>query len=69
VDELGVVLDVASPQRDLEKETQRRDGVFEGGTPTPLLARCSLVAAHILEARCVGRPAEEYGQVLLIVRM
>ena len=64
VDELRVLHDIGAPERDLEEEPQRRDGLVEGRNADAARRQMQLIAAHVLEARRVGRAAEERGEVL-----
>jgi hypothetical protein len=51
VNEMGVLDDIVTPQRDPEKEPQRRDGLIEGRHTNAARRQMKLVAAHVLEAR------------------
>ena len=64
VDELGVVHDVGAPKRDPEKEPQCRDALVEGRNAGATGYQMKLIATHVLEARSIGRAAEEGGEVL-----
>src|ERR1700688_908734 len=64
VDKLGVVHDVGAPKRDLEKEPQCRDALVDGRNTGPTCCQMKLIAAYVFEARCIGRAAEEGGEVL-----
>lgn len=46
--------DVGSPEHDLEKEPQRRDGLVEGGDADAARGQMQLIAPHVLQARRVG---------------
>src|SRR6266566_8106601 len=64
VDKLGMVHDVGAPKRDLEKEPQCRDALVDGRNTGPTCCQMKLIAAYVFEARCIGRAAEEGGEVL-----
>ena len=54
VDERGVLDDIVAPERDPEKETQRRYGLVDGRYTNAARRQVQLVAAHVLEARRIG---------------
>jgi hypothetical protein len=64
VDKLSVVHDVGAPKRDPEKEPQCRDALVEGRNAGASGYQVKLIATHVLEARRIGRAAEEGSEVL-----
>ena len=56
--------DLVALEGDPEKEPQRRDGLIEGRYADAPGSEMQLISAHVLEARRVGRAAEECGEVL-----
>ena len=64
VDKLRVVYDVAAPERDPEKEPQRRGALVQRRHAGTGRGEMQLIAAHVLEARGIGRAAEERSEVL-----
>jgi len=54
VNEMCVLDDIVSPERDPEKEPQRRDGLVETRHADTARRQMQLVAAHILERRHIG---------------
>jgi hypothetical protein len=64
MDERRVLDDGVSPKRDPEEEPQRRHRVIEDGRVRAVLGKMQLKASHVLQARCVGRSAEERSEVL-----
>ena len=64
VDELGMVDDVGTSERDLEKEPQCRNALVEGRNAGATRRQMKLIAAYVFEARRVGRAAEEGSEVL-----
>jgi hypothetical protein len=63
MDERRVCDDLVAPKRDPEEEPQRRHSVIENGGMRPALRQMQLEAPDILEARRVGRAAEERGEL------
>ena len=64
VDERRVLDDVGAPERDLKEEPQRGHGVIENGDVRAVCRQMQLKASDVLEARRVGRSAEERSKVL-----
>ena len=64
VNDMGVLDDLVALERDLEKEPQRRDGLIDGRHANAARRQMQLVAAHVLEARRIGRSPEERREVL-----
>jgi hypothetical protein len=56
--------DVGAPQRDPEEEPQRSHGVIENGDMRAAGRQMQLKASDVLEARRVGRTAEECSKIL-----
>src|SRR5215813_6136742 len=56
--------DLAAPERDLEKEPQRRDGLIDGRHTDAACRQMQLVAAHVLEGCRIRRSAEKRREVL-----
>jgi hypothetical protein len=63
VDERGVLDDVGAPERDPEEKPQRGHGVIENRDVRAVRHQMQLKASDILEARRVGRSAEERGKI------
>src|SRR6195256_4126376 len=61
---MGVLDDSVAPERDLKKEPQRRYGLIEGRHANAARCQMQLIAAHVLEARRIGRSPEKRGEVL-----
>src|ERR1700704_7211075 len=61
---MGVLDDLVAPQRDSEKEPQGRDGLIDGRHTNATRRQMQLIAAHVLEARRIGRSPEKRGEVL-----
>jgi hypothetical protein len=61
---MNVVDDVGAPERDPEKEPQRSHGVIENGDVRTARRQMQLKTPDILEARRVGRSAEERSKIL-----
>jgi hypothetical protein len=61
---MGVLDDLVALERDPEKEPQYGDGLVEGRHTYPARNQMQLVAAHVLEARRIGRSPEERSEVL-----
>ena len=64
VDERRMFDDLVALEGDPEKEPQRRDGLIEGRHADAARREMQLISPHVLEARRVGRAAEEGGEVL-----
>jgi hypothetical protein len=64
VDERRVLDDLGAPERDPEEEPQRSHGVIDNGDVRAVRRQMQLKASDVLEARCVGRPAEERSKIL-----
>ena len=60
----GVLDDIVTLERDPEKEPQGRYGLIEGRHANTARRQMQLVAAHVLEARRIGRSPEERSEVL-----
>src|SRR5204862_8304908 len=59
VEECGVLDDIGALERDPEEEPQRSPGVIENGDVRAVRRQMQLKASDVLEARRVGRLAEE----------
>ena len=55
--------DVGAPERDLEEEPQRGHGVIENRDVRAVRRQMQLKAPDVLEARRVGRSAEECSKI------
>ena len=65
MDERRVPDDVGAPEeRDPEEKPQRSHGVIENGDVRAARRRMQLKASDVLEARRVGRSAEERSEIL-----
>ena len=64
VEERGVLDDVGAPERDPEEEPQCRHGVIENRDMRAVRRQMQLKASDVLEARGVGRSAEERCKIL-----
>src|ERR1700694_789006 len=64
VDERRVLDDVGAPERDPEEEPQCSHGVIENGDVRAVRCQMQLKASDVLEARRVGRSAEERSKIL-----
>jgi hypothetical protein len=65
VEERRVLDDVGSLERDPGEEPQRRHGVIENRDMRAVRRQMQLKAPYVLEARRVGRPAEERSKILM----
>src|SRR5260370_34538242 len=54
VNEMGVLDDIVTPERDPQEEPQRRYGLIEGRNANAARRQMKLVAAHVLKARRIG---------------
>jgi hypothetical protein len=64
LDERRVLDDVGSLERDPEKEPQSSHGVIENRYMRAVRGQMQLKAPYVLQARGVGRPAEERSKIL-----
>src|SRR5215472_14584678 len=64
VNDMGMLDDLAAPERDLKKEPQRRDGLIEGRHADAARRQMQLVAAHVLEGRRIRRSPNKRSEVL-----
>ena len=64
MNEVRVLQDIVPLERDPEEEPQRRDALVEGRHADAARGQMQLIAAHVLEARRVGRSAKERREVL-----
>src|SRR4051812_19365903 len=61
---MGMLDDLVAPERHLEKEPQRRDGLIDGRHTDAARRQMQLVAADVLETGQVWRSSEEGREVL-----
>jgi hypothetical protein len=61
MNECRVLDDVGAPERNPEKEPQRSHGVIENRDVRAARRQMQLKASDVLEARRIGRSAEERG--------
>jgi hypothetical protein len=54
MNEMCVLDDIVTPERDPEKEPQRRYGLIEGRSANAARCQMKLVEAHVLEGRRIG---------------
>jgi hypothetical protein len=63
VDERRVLDDVGAPERDPEEKPKRSHGVIENGNVCAVRRQMQLKAPDVVEARRVGRSAEERSKI------
>ena len=64
MNEVRVLQDIVALERDPEEEPQRRDRLVHGRHTDAARRQTQLIAAHVLEARRVGRAAKKRREVL-----